>query len=153
MTPDVLTLAKPLAGGFPMGAVVASTEVATSLHPGDHATTFGGGPLIASVAAAVVRTVAEPDFLEAVREKGTRLADGLRDLGHGAVEEVRGRGLMQGLVLRDEAGPVGPVVSRAQELGLLLVSAGPRVVRFVPPLTVSEAEIDEAVAIVGEALP
>jgi predicted acetylornithine/succinylornithine family transaminase len=152
VTPDVLTLAKPLAGGFPMGAVVASTEVATSLHPGDHATTFGGGPLIATVAAAVVRTVAEPDFLEAVRAKGRRLAEGLRGLGHEAVEEVRGRGLMQGLVLREEADPVGPVVARARDLGLLLVGAGPRVVRFVPPLTVDEGEIDEAVSIVGEAL-
>ncbi len=150
VVPDVMTLAKPLAGGFPMGAVVASTEVATSLRPGDHATTFGGGPVVASAATAVVRTVAEPAFLEAVREKGARLRAGLEALDHPSVEGVRGRGLMLGLVLRDEA---GPVVARAREGGLLLVGAGPRVVRFVPPLTVSDAEIDEAVGIVGEALP
>lgn len=149
VVPDIMTLAKPLAAGFPMGAVVASTEVATSLHPGDHATTFGGGPLVASVATAVVRTVAEPSFLASVREKGEHLARGLGALDHPSVEAVRGRGLMQGLVLAREA---APVVARARELGLLLVGAGPRVIRFVPPLTVSHDEIDEAVGIVGEAL-
>jgi predicted acetylornithine/succinylornithine family transaminase len=149
VVPDMMTLAKPLAGGFPMGAVVASPEVAETLHPGDHATTFGGGPVVASVATAVVRTISEPGFLAEVREKGDRLAEGLSSLGHPSVEAVRGRGLMQGLVLDGEA---GPVVERAREAGLLLVGAGPRVVRFVPPLTVGVEEIDEAVEIVGDAL-
>lgn len=150
VTPDMMTLAKPLAGGFPMGAVVASTCVAEALHPGDHATTFGGGPVVASVAAAILRTVADPDFLEGVRVRGARLAEGLEGLGHPAVEGVRGRGLMQGLVLGVDA---KPVVREAQERGLLLVGAGPRVVRFVPPLNVTHEEIDEAVEIVGKALP
>lgn len=149
VVPDMMTLAKPLAGGFPMGAVVATTEVAGTLRPGDHATTFGGGPVVASVATAVLRAVADPDFLASVREKGDRLSAGLEALAHPAVESVRGRGLMQGLVLR---GAAKPVVARARERGLLLVGAGPAVVRFVPPLTVTEDEIDRAVAIVEEAL-
>lgn len=150
VVPDILTLAKPLAGGFPMGAVLASDAVAGTLHPGDHATTFGGGPLVSTVAAAVVGTITAPDFLEKVRARGRRLRAGLEGLvGRGGATAVRGRGLMLGLVFD---GDVGPVVTRAREGGLLLVGAGPDVIRFVPPLVVSDAEIDEAVGIVAAAL-
>jgi len=148
VVPDILTLAKPLAGGLPMGAVVASEAVAATLQPGDHATTFGGGPLVASVALAVVRTVAEPAFLQRVREAGARLRRGLESLTRPGVLGVRGRGLMLGLVLEEDR--AGAVVAAAQEKGLLLVGAGPRVVRFVPPLTVSDEEIDEAVEVLRE---
>lgn len=150
VVPDILTLAKPLAGGLPMGAVIASEAVGATLHPGDHATTFGGGPLVATVASAVVDAVTAPAFLESVRARGRRLRAGLESLvGRGGVTGVRGRGLMQGLVLD---GDVGPVVTRAREGGLLLVGAGPDVIRFVPPLVVSDTEIDEAVAIVERSL-
>ena len=149
--PDMMTLAKPLAGGLPMGAVVLSDAIADTMKPGDHGTTFGGGPLVSSVALAVLRTVADPAFLERVAALGARLRDGLGGIAerHEGVKGVRGIGLMQGLVL---AGPAAPVVARARELGLLVVSAGPEVVRLVPPLVVTEAEIDEGVALLEESV-
>ena len=151
VTPDIMTLAKPLAGGLPMGAVLAVERVAEALHPGDHGTTFGGGPLVASVALDVVRTVTEAGFLARVTEAGDRLTRGLAALAAEVegVVEARGMGLMLGLVLEGEA---GPVVARAREAGLLLVSAGPKVIRLVPPLTVTDAEIDEALAVLRGAL-
>ncbi len=151
VVPDLMTLAKPLAGGLPMGAVVASDRVAETLKPGDHATTFGGGPLVASVGAAVTRTIADPAFLERVQELGRHLVSGLESLaGRSArVRTVRGLGLMRGLVLD---GPAAPVVTAAREGGLLVVPAGPDVVRIVPPLTITEAEIDEGLDILERAL-
>lgn len=151
VTPDIMTLAKPLAGGLPMGAVIAAPAVADALAPGDHGTTFGGGPLVASVALAVVRTISDPAFLEGVARRGAVLAQALQGLGRrvAGVEEVRGLGLLQGVVLGGEA---APVVARCRESGLLVVSAGPRVVRLVPPLVVTEDEIRSAVAILEEAL-
>jgi predicted acetylornithine/succinylornithine family transaminase len=149
--PDMVTLAKPLAGGLPMGAVIAVDRVADAMKPGDHGTTFGGGPLVASAALAVVRTVADPDFLARVTDAGEHLVRVLEDLRSRveSVKEVRGLGLMQGLVL---ACPAGPVVAKARDLGLLVVSAGPDVVRLVPPLVVTRAEVEEGVSLLGEAL-
>lgn len=151
VTPDLMTLAKPLAGGLPMGAVLAAPHVADAMRPGDHGTTFGGGPLVASVALAVVRTVTEPGFLAGVVASGEHLAEGLAALAAEVpgVRAVRGRGLIQGLVLEGQA---GPVVARARELGLLVVSAGPDVVRFVPPLTVTRDELDRGLEVVRAAL-
>jgi predicted acetylornithine/succinylornithine family transaminase len=151
VVPDMMTLAKPLAGGLPMGAVVLSDAVAEAMRPGDHGTTFGGGPLVSSVALAVVRTVSDPAFLERVRALGARLEVGLGALvaHRDGVKAVRGLGLMQGLVLE---GPAAPVVARARELGLLVVSAGPDVVRLVPPLTVVGEEIDEALSLLDRAI-
>ncbi len=151
VTPDILTLAKPLAGGLPMGATLVNEAVARTLRPGDHATTFGGGPLVASVALAVLREISRPDFLRRVRERADHLASRLADLvqAHETVREVRGRGLIQGVVL---AGPAAPVVQRARDLGLLLVGAGPDVVRLLPPLNVTTEEIDEAIEVLGRAL-
>lgn len=149
--PDILTLAKPLAGGLPMGAVVMAPAVADALRPGDHGTTFGGGPLVASVALAVVRTLTEPAFLARVAALGHHLTQGLEALRNevDGVLEVRGRGLIQGMVLD---GAAAPVVSRARDLGLLLVSAGPNVVRFVPPLVITSEEIDDGLEILRRAL-
>jgi acetylornithine/N-succinyldiaminopimelate aminotransferase len=151
VAPDMMTLAKPLAGGLPMGAVVLSDAVADTLKPGDHGTTFGGGPLVSSVALAVLRTVSGGEFLSRVRSAGEHLAAGLRSIvaRHPVAADVRGVGLMQGLVLH---GPAAPVVARARELGLLVVSAGPDVIRFVPPLVVTEEEVDEGLALLSEAL-
>jgi predicted acetylornithine/succinylornithine family transaminase len=151
VTPDLMSLAKPLAGGLPMGAVLATEAVASSLRPGDHGTTFGGGPLVSTVALAVVRAVTDPAFLAEVADKGRHLAAGLAAL-HGTaagVQGVRGLGLMQGLILEGEA---GPVVARARDLGLLVVAAGPNVVRFVPPLTVTRDELDQGLATLRQAL-
>jgi acetylornithine/succinyldiaminopimelate/putrescine aminotransferase len=141
--PDLLVLAKPLAGGLPMGAILLTEAVASALEPGDHGTTFGGGPFLATVALAVVNTISAPDFLAQVREKGARLEAGLRALEArhpGRVREVRGRGLMRGVELD---GPVQGVVARAFDLGLLLVGAGPNTLRILPPLNVEDSELDE----------
>ncbi len=149
--PDMMTLAKPLAGGLPMGAVVLSDAIAETMKPGDHGTTFGGGPLVSSVALAVLRTISDPAFLERVTALGAHLRAGLGALveRHEGVTGVRGIGLMQGLLL---GGPAAPVVARARELGLLVVSAGPDVVRLVPPLVVTEEEIDEGLATLSDAI-
>ncbi|MEQ8331145.1 MAG: acetylornithine/succinylornithine family transaminase [Longimicrobiales bacterium] len=153
VTPDILTLAKPLAGGLPMGAVIATPAVDATLKAGDHGTTFGGGPLVSTVALAVLERVADPAFLAEVARKGQRLADGLDRLvdGHAAVRGRRGLGLMQGLAL-SEGSLAAPVVQRAREAGLLVVSAGPDVVRLLPPLVVDDADIDEAVGILDTVL-
>jgi len=151
VTPDLLTLAKPLAGGLPMGAVLLTDEVAGALAPGDHATTFGGGPLVAAVAQAVVETISAPDFLARVRESGAHLAGRLAGFPGRmrAVAEVRGRGLMWGIVLRE---PAAPVVAAARERGLLVTTAGPTVIRLVPPLVISQADLDRGVDTLAEVL-
>jgi predicted acetylornithine/succinylornithine family transaminase len=151
IVPDILTLAKPLAGGLPMGATLVTEEVADAIQPGDHATTFGGGPLVASAALAVVEYVSRAEVLEQVRARGRYLQGLLSELvrEHEGVVQERGRGLIRGLELDSEA---GPVVARAREKGLLVVSAGPNVVRFLPPFIVTEAELDRGVSILREAL-
>ncbi len=152
ITPDILCLAKALAGGLPMGAVVLSGEIAEAMAPGDHGTTFGGGPLVASVARAVLDAVSAPEFLHRVRAQGERLKEGLvraAEANPGRAVEVRGRGLLWGVEL---SGPAGPVVDKARERGLLTVPAGARVVRLLPPLTVRDSEIDQAVEILTGAL-
>jgi predicted acetylornithine/succinylornithine family transaminase len=151
--PDMVTLAKPLAGGLPMGAVLVSDRIAATLAPGDHATTFGGGPLVASVALEVVRTIAEPDFLADVRSKGAWLGEQLAALARRAkrVRLARGRGLMWGLELAD--GEVAaPLVAAARERHLLVLTAGPTVIRLVPPLTVTRDELARGLAILEEVL-
>ncbi len=151
VVPDMLTLAKPLAGGLPMGAVLLTSTVAAALKPGDHATTFGGGPLVASVALGVVRTIADPEFLAAVRRKGAWLETRLARLKARSprVVEVRGRGLMWGVELGE---PAAPFVTAARERGLLVVTAGPQVVRLVPPLVVTEQELERGVSILETVL-
>lgn len=150
--PDLLVLAKPLAGGLPMGATLMTEEVARTVQPGDHGTTFGGGPFVAAVALAAVRRLATPDFLADVRARGKRLEALLGELAErhpSRVRDIRGRGLIQGLELD---GPAAPVVERALDAGLLLVGAGPDVIRFLPPLTVSDAELEQAVAVLDVCL-
>ncbi len=136
--PDVMTVAKALGGGLPIGACVASRAYSEVLQPGDHGSTFGGGPVQAAAALAVLDTVADDDFLAAVRAKGKRLALGLR----GAGLDVRGIGLMLAFPAADAPG----LVRRALlEQRLVLNATGPDTVRLLPPLTVSDEEIDEAV--------
>jgi acetylornithine/N-succinyldiaminopimelate aminotransferase len=144
--PDLMTLAKPLAGGLPMGAVLIREHVAQTIQPGDHATTFGGGPLVASAALAVCRKIGDDSFLAEVRRKGELLAERLGGLAlrRGSVVAVRGTGMIWGVQLSI---PAAPVVTAALEAGLLLVGAGPDVVRIVPPLTTSDAELIEGLSI------
>jgi acetylornithine/succinyldiaminopimelate/putrescine aminotransferase len=145
ITPDLLVLAKPLAGGLPVGAVVVAPHIAETIRPGDHGTTFGGGPLVMSVARAVLCTVSDPDFLAGVRERTTLLTNALDEMcaRQPRARSVRGRGLMQG-VLIDE--PAGPLVAAAREEGLLICSAGAGVLRLLPPLNIPIADLLEGVA-------
>ena len=151
VVPDMYTLAKPLGGGLPMGAILVSDAIAAALAPGDHATTFGGGPLVSSVALAVVRTIAEPDFLAAVRQKSEWLATRLASLAARSprVREIRGRGLMWGLELAE---PAAPFVTAARERGLLVLTAGANVLRLVPPLVITPHDLERGVAILEEVL-
>jgi len=151
VVPDLVTLAKPLAGGLPMGAVLLTSTVAAALKPGDHATTFGGGPFVASVALALVRTIADPAFLTDVRRKGAWLGERLARLAaqRPRVREVRGRGLLWGLELAE---PAAPVVAAARERGLLVLTAGPEVIRLIPPLVITVEELERGVGILEEVL-
>jgi acetylornithine/N-succinyldiaminopimelate aminotransferase len=143
--PDVMTVAKGLGGGVPVGACVTSPEFADLLQPGDHGTTFGGAPVAAAAANAVLDVVDDDAFLAGVAEKGERLAAALRDLGL----DVRGLGLM--LAFRADDAPA--LVRRALlERRLVLNATGPDTVRLLPPLTVAHDEIDEAVRRIGAVL-
>jgi predicted acetylornithine/succinylornithine family transaminase len=147
VVPDMVTLAKPLAGGLPMGAVLLKETIAHALAPGDHATTFGGGPLVASVALDVLRVLAHPDLLASVRRNGEWLET--RACGIAArsrrVRAVRGRGLMWGIELAE---PAGPLVAAARERGLLVATAGPNVLRMLPPLVITPEDLARGMAIV-----
>lgn len=150
VVPDILTLAKPLAGGLPMGAVLLTERVAQTIQPGDHATTFGGGPLVASVALEVLRRIAAEEFLAEVRARGAQLGAALAELrALPAVADVRGVGLMWGIELDI---PAAQVVSGALAAGLLITSAGEKVVRLLPPLNITATEVAEGVAILREVL-
>jgi acetylornithine/succinyldiaminopimelate/putrescine aminotransferase len=140
--PDMLTTAKPLAGGLPMGAVLLTQRVADAIHPFDHASTFAGGPLVSAVAAALVQKVSQPAFLQAVQEKGEYLRERLVELNSPHILEVRGVGLLVGLELDILA---ADVIKAGYEQGLLLVGAGPNVLRLAPPLIISRDEIDHVV--------
>jgi predicted acetylornithine/succinylornithine family transaminase len=140
--PDLMTLAKPLAGGLPIGAVLMTERVAENLYPGCHGSTFGGGPLVARVALSVFGRIRRPSFLESVRNKGRRLAWSLSHLRSPLILELRGSGLMLGVKV--DADPL-EVTQAALDEDLLVLPADDSVVRLLPPLTVSEDEIDLAV--------
>jgi len=144
--PDMVTLAKPLAGGLPMGAVLLTETIAQALAPGDHATTFGGGPLVASVALDVVRALAHPDLLASVRRNGEWLETRLSGIAARSrrVRAVRGRGLMWGVELAEAA---APFVAAARERGLLVATAGPTVLRMLPPLVITPEELARGIAV------
>ena len=148
ITPDIMTLAKPLAGGLPMGAVLVTEAVARALQPGDHGTTFGGGPLVASAALATCRKI--ESILPDVRSRGTLLADllGALALRNPCVRAVRGAGLLWGIEVDGAAG----IVSRAMDSGLLLCSAGADVVRLLPPLVIGDDALRRGVALLEEAI-
>ena len=151
VTPDLMTLAKPLAGGLPMGAVLMTERVAATIQPGDHGTTFGGGPLVASAALASCRRIGDPAFLAEVRRKAGELADrlGSLPLRHPGVSAVRGAGMIWGV---EVTGSAADVVARALDAGLLLCTAGPNVVRILPPLTASDDELRRGTDLLDEVL-
>ncbi len=151
VTPDIMVIAKPLGGGLPIGAILTTDAVAEHLHPGDHGSTFAGGPLICAVALAVLRKLGDAAFLEHVREIGGYLDRRLEDIrdSDAHVVELRGRGLMRGVRVN---GSAAAVKDAAQEAGLLLVTAGDDVIRLVPPLIIEREHVDEAVGILRHAL-
>lgn len=153
--PDIVTLAKALGGGFPIGALLAGPKVAQAMPFGAHGTTFGGNPLAAAVARVALRMLASDDIVANVRRQERALRDGLdainRDLG--LFSEVRGRGLMLGAVLKPEhAGKAGAIGDLAAAHGLLLLQAGPDVLRFVPALNIGDADVAEGLARLRRAL-
>jgi len=143
VVPDLMTSAKALGGGLPIGALICGPRLADVFEPGDHGSTFAGGPVTCAAANAVLDVVTDPALLARVRELGARLADALSLLP--GVAEVRGRGLMLACDLQDGGAP--ELVRRALlEQRLVLNATGPATVRFLPPLTVSESEVDDALS-------
>jgi acetylornithine/N-succinyldiaminopimelate aminotransferase len=153
--PDIFTSAKGLGGGIPIGAMVCKAKCDV-FEPGDHASTFGGNPFACGVALAVCQTLERENLLENVEARGEQLRAGLRAIAQKhphLVAEVRGWGLINGLELKSEVELIAPaVVKAAIAAGVLLVPAGPKVLRFVPPLIVTAAEVDQALAAVDQAL-
>ena len=146
--PDAITVAKALAGGLPMGALVTGARLADVLAPGDHGSTFAGGPVIAAAALAALELTDDEALLAGVREQGERLADGLSALPH--VRSVRGRGLM--LACEVDV-PAPEVVRRALfEQRLVVNATGPATVRLLPPLTIGAIEVDDALVRLAAAL-
>ncbi|HPF43582.1 MAG TPA: aspartate aminotransferase family protein [Syntrophomonadaceae bacterium] len=147
--PDIVTLAKGLGGGIPIGACLAVDKVAAAFEPGNHASTFGGNPLVTAVACKVTEIVSKEGFLKQVEKMGDYLGEKLLALKDPRIVQFRSRGLIQGLEFERE---VKDLVGICMKKGLLLVNAGPNVLRFVPPLTVNEIEINGAAAILKQAL-
>ena len=149
VTPDVFTSAKALGGGVPIGAMMAAGEAANVFGPGDHASTYGGNPLACAAGLAVAQYMYDNDTLGNVNARGTQLTEGLKKVAAkypAILGTIRGWGLLQGIeVVKEDITP-GQIVAEAMEEGLLLVGAGSNVVRFVPPLIITEAEMDEALS-------
>ncbi len=155
VTPDILTSAKSLGGGFPVGAMLTSERVAKHFGVGVHGTTYGGNPLACAVGEAVISIVNTPEVLGGVARRSERFKAALLRLGaqYGVFEQVRGMGLLLGAVLGEAwKGRAGEVMKAAQEEDLMILQAGPDVVRFAPSLVIAEADIDEGLARLERAL-
>ena len=153
--PDVITLAKALGCGMPIGAMMTGAKVAETLQLGSHGSTFGGNPLACAVALEAVRHLRDPELLAHVGRQGTRLREALEGLGHdtGLFTEVRGVGLMLGAPLvPDWRGKAGDIMEIARQHGVLILQAGPDVLRFLPPLVISDEELDTGLQRLDQAL-
>ncbi|XAR50499.1 Acetylornithine transaminase [Bertholletia excelsa] len=151
--PDIMTLAKPLAGGLPIGAVLVSERVSAAINHGDHGSTFAGGPLVCNAAITVLDKISKPRFLTSVKNKGHDFKETLKQKlgGHPHVKEIRGLGLIIGIELDV---PASPLVDACRDSGLLVLTAGKgNVVRLVPPLIISEEELERASEILLQCLP
>jgi len=150
VTPDLMTLAKPLGGGLPIGATLMTQAVAEAIEAGDHGSTFAANPVICAAAQVVVSKISDPQFLEHVRWAGSYLQEDLLELQskHDCIREIRGRGLIWGMATSVD---VAPVMKACFDAGLLTCKAGPQVLRLLPPLVVEREDIDEAVAILDKA--
>ena len=150
--PDVVTLAKGLAAGIPAGAFLAGEKAADVLQIGDHGSTFGGNPIAAAAGLVVLETLAKPGFLKEISRKGEKILDILKSLKHPKISGIRGKGLMTGVDLSVEAWPIlEAAVSRAQT-GLLLLGAGKQTLRLLPPYTITDAELEQGLEILGSLL-
>lgn len=148
--PDVVSMAKGLGGGVPIGAVMAAKTCDTVLGPGTHATTFGGTPMICAAANAVLEEVTKPEFLKAVTEKGEYIKKAVLAFGSDQVKDVRGMGLMIGIVVRADAR--AELVKEIMDKGVLVLTAGTDVIRLLPPLSITYEELDEALAVMQSVL-
>jgi acetylornithine aminotransferase len=144
ITPDVVTLAKGLGGGLPIGACLAIGDAAALLTPGLHGSTFGGNPVCAAAALAVLRTLADHDLIARADMLGKTISHGVEAIGHPLVDHVRGRGLLRGIVLSAPRGKA--VESAARDAGFLINAAAPDVIRLAPPLVVTDAQIESFLA-------
>jgi acetylornithine/succinyldiaminopimelate/putrescine aminotransferase len=149
--PDIMTVAKPVGGGLPLGAVICTEAISDAIKPGDHGTTFGGNPLACALGCVVLRETSKKTFLKRVRERGFYLERKLSSLKekYPVIEGVRGKGLLLGVRLTVDP---APVVARCRQLGLLLIKAEHHTIRFMPPLIVKKEEIDKAVEIFDKAI-
>ncbi|MCL2762680.1 MAG: acetylornithine/succinylornithine family transaminase [Treponema sp.] len=152
---DVVTLAKSLAGGLPAGAVLAGEKAADVFEVGDHNSTFGGNPVAAAAGMVVLETVNNPAFLAEITRKGEKIIAAIRSWNHPAISEVRGRGLMIGIDIDREAWPVleaGVALAHENQYGLLLLAAGKKTLRLLPPYTISDKEIDQGLELLKKLL-
>jgi predicted acetylornithine/succinylornithine family transaminase len=136
--PDILTAAKPLANGLPIGATLVTEKVASAIEPGDHGSTFAAGPLVCRAAEVVLERVSDPAFLRRVQSASQRLLNALQQV-RPLVTDIRGAGLLIGIELDR---PAADIVQRARQAGLIIITAGPNIVRLAPPLIVNDAQID-----------
>ncbi len=147
--PDIMTMAKGIGGGVPMGGILATEKVASAFVPGDHGTTFGGGPLVAAAANAVLDAFDEENILDNVNEVGEYFISELKKLDKEIIADVRGKGLMVGIELTK---PGAEYVDKLREAGFLINCTADKVLRFVPPLTITKSEIDQFVKVLDEIL-
>ena len=157
LTPDIITLAKPLAGGLPLSATLIPERINAHVQPGDHGTTFGGGPVTTAAAGVVLDEITRHGFLDSVVEKGRYLSTLLEELAtaHPCIAELRGIGLLRGVALDDKqfsTSQVAEVIEEAQEQGLLILRSGTAVLRFAPPLTVTRSDLTHGVEILSKTL-
>jgi acetylornithine aminotransferase len=151
ITPDIMTLAKGLGNGVPIGAMGCTEEVASGFSPGAHACTFGGNPLSSAAAVATIKVLTRPGFIERAAQVGEHFFAGLRALAkkYPPIVEVRGKGLMIGVEMKD---PVAPVVNKLLGAGIVCGPAGPNVLRFIPPLIVTREHVDQVLAALDKVL-
>ncbi len=147
--PDIMTMAKGIGGGVPMGAILATEKVASAFVPGDHGTTFGGGPLVCAAANAILDTFEEDNILDNVNEVGEYFIEELKKLDKDVIADVRGKGLMVGLELTK---PGAEYVDKLREKGFLINCTADKVLRFVPPLIITKEDIDKFVKTLDEIL-
>ncbi len=151
VTPDISTLAKAVAGGFPMGVVMASNDVSNTFVPGDYAATFGGSPLACAAAKASINYIIDEDLLQKSKENGKYFMEKLEVIkdSHKIVKEVRGKGLMIGMEISKEC---GNLVDILREKGIIINCAAGNVLRFVPPLVISKTQIDTVITVLEESI-